>query len=183
MTGDSITPEQPPSEALSAPQSDETPAVGTSRASRDGSGPQTGAQRFAPGWAPHMDAYAKNFPTPAPPPDGVRDQIAETLAGHAGSRAFLTDEPGWDHARAAWHAHADAVLRVPVIAEALDAAAAVERVREACRGAVLKGEAYARESITDGEALLHLGTGYIDAATRILAALDRQEPPTTPPSA
>jgi bacterioferritin-associated ferredoxin len=86
-----------------------------------------------------MDAYAKNFPAPGdscpgfkpsglcqlcgddrrwhatPAPAALRDQIAETLAGHAGSRAFLTAEPGWDHARAAWYAHADAVLRVPAI--------------------------------------------------------------------
>jgi hypothetical protein len=92
-----------------------------------------------------MDAYAKNFPAPsdscpgftpsglcqlcgddrrwhaAPAPAALRDQIAEMLAGHAGSRAFLTAEPGWDHARAAWYAHADAVLRVPAIAEALAA--------------------------------------------------------------
>jgi bacterioferritin-associated ferredoxin len=50
-----------------------------------------------------------------PAPAALRDQIAEMLAGHAGSRAFLTAEPGWDHARAAWYAHADAVLRVPAI--------------------------------------------------------------------
>ncbi|WP_405888817.1 hypothetical protein OG762_36670 [Streptomyces sp. NBC_01136] len=42
----------------------------------------------------------------------LRDQIAESLAGHAGSKAFLADGREWDHARAAWYAHADAVLAV-----------------------------------------------------------------------
>ncbi|MDI9885938.1 hypothetical protein QMZ92_16510 [Streptomyces sp. HNM0645] len=89
-------------------------------------------QEHAPhAWEPQpgmTPVHCEGYGTPAP--DGFRDQIAETLAGHAGSKAFLTDEPGWDHARAAWHAHADAVLRVPVIAEALGAAAEVQRLRD-----------------------------------------------------
>lgn len=42
----------------------------------------------------------------------LRQQYAEALAGHAGSKAFLADGTEWDHARAAWYAHADAVLAV-----------------------------------------------------------------------
>jgi hypothetical protein len=42
----------------------------------------------------------------------LRDRIAEALAGHAGSKAFLADGTEWDHARSAWYAHADAVLAV-----------------------------------------------------------------------
>lgn len=42
----------------------------------------------------------------------LRAQYAEALAGHAGSKAFLAEGSEWDHARAAWYAHADAVLRV-----------------------------------------------------------------------
>ncbi|MFM9635917.1 hypothetical protein [Streptomyces turgidiscabies] len=42
----------------------------------------------------------------------LRDRIAESLAGHAGSKAFLADGQGWEHARTAWYAHADAVLSV-----------------------------------------------------------------------
>ncbi|WP_393075162.1 hypothetical protein [Streptomyces sp. LN704] len=42
----------------------------------------------------------------------LRDRIAEALAGHAGSKAFLADGTEWEHARAAWYAHADAVLAV-----------------------------------------------------------------------
>ncbi|WP_405883597.1 hypothetical protein OG747_36450 [Streptomyces sp. NBC_01384] len=44
--------------------------------------------------------------------NSLRGQIAESLAGHAGSKAFLADGSEWDHARAAWYAHADAVLAV-----------------------------------------------------------------------
>jgi hypothetical protein len=47
----------------------------------------------------------------------LREQIAEALAGHAGSKAFLADGTEWEHARAAWYAHADAVL--PIIQDAL----------------------------------------------------------------
>jgi hypothetical protein len=42
----------------------------------------------------------------------LRDRIAEALAGHAGSKAFLAEGHEWEHARAAWYAHADAVLSV-----------------------------------------------------------------------
>jgi hypothetical protein len=47
----------------------------------------------------------------------LREQTAESLAGHAGSKAFLADGTEWEHARAAWYAHADAVL--PIIQDAL----------------------------------------------------------------
>jgi hypothetical protein len=40
----------------------------------------------------------------------LRQRIAEALAGHAGSKAFLADGREWEHARAAWYAHADAAL-------------------------------------------------------------------------
>ncbi|MFH8627800.1 hypothetical protein ACH4A8_38935 [Streptomyces vietnamensis] len=42
----------------------------------------------------------------------LRQQIAEALAGHAGSKAFLAEGTAWDHARSTWYAHADAVLAV-----------------------------------------------------------------------
>lgn len=44
--------------------------------------------------------------------NSLREQIAEALAGHAGSKAFLADGTEWEHARAAWYAHADAALAV-----------------------------------------------------------------------
>jgi hypothetical protein len=47
----------------------------------------------------------------------LREQLAEALAGHGGSKAFLADGTEWEHARAAWYAHADAVL--PIIQDAL----------------------------------------------------------------
>lgn len=55
---------------------------------------------------------------PASPADGhsadpdLRERIAEALAGHAGSKAFLAEGPEWDHARDAWRAHADDALAV-----------------------------------------------------------------------
>ncbi|MEU3447224.1 hypothetical protein AB0H29_08335 [Streptomyces thermolilacinus] len=45
-------------------------------------------------------------------PGELRDRYAEALAGHAGSRAFLAEGSEWEHARAAWYAHADAALTV-----------------------------------------------------------------------
>lgn len=52
-------------------------------------------------------------PEPAQPRHAadLRQQYAEALAGHAGSKAFLAEGTEWDHARAAWYTHADAVLR------------------------------------------------------------------------
>ncbi|WP_189552901.1 hypothetical protein [Streptomyces lavendofoliae] len=93
--------------------------------------------------------------TPTPAPANVRNQIAEALAGHAGSKAFLTDEPGWDHVRTVWLAHADAVLRAPAIAEALTA---VEQVRQ-----------IAEHHLHDSD------DGTDPCAAAILAALDQQE--------
>ena len=46
----------------------------------------------------------------ATPDNPLRERIAEALAGHAGSKAFLADGREWEHARTAWYAHADAVL-------------------------------------------------------------------------
>ncbi|MGW9299637.1 hypothetical protein ACWHA3_02265 [Streptomyces cyaneofuscatus] len=52
-------------------------------------------------------------PTPADrPADQLRAAMAEALAGHAGSKAFLADGHEWDHARTGWYAHADAALSV-----------------------------------------------------------------------
>lgn len=42
----------------------------------------------------------------------LRQQIAEALAGHAGSKAFLAEGSAWEHARSVWYAHADAALSV-----------------------------------------------------------------------
>lgn len=53
--------------------------------------------------------------SPAPadhPADQLRAAMAEALAGHAGSKAFLADGHEWDHARTGWYAHADAALSV-----------------------------------------------------------------------
>ncbi|MFG2328285.1 hypothetical protein ACGFMM_01530 [Streptomyces sp. NPDC048604] len=55
--------------------------------------------------------------TPTPASSPLRDQIAEALAGHAGSKAFLADGTEWEHARNAWYAHADAVLTLPAVAD------------------------------------------------------------------
>lgn len=57
MTGDSFTPEQPPSGPLYARQSDETPKVGTRRGAGATSGPQTGAESLDP----RLRAYAAVF--------------------------------------------------------------------------------------------------------------------------
>ncbi|MFJ9633744.1 hypothetical protein ACIRU8_39230 [Streptomyces sp. NPDC101175] len=46
------------------------------------------------------------------PDNPLRRRLAEALAGHAGSAAFLADGSEWEHARAAWNAHADAALSV-----------------------------------------------------------------------
>lgn len=44
------------------------------------------------------------------PDNPLRKRLAEALAGHAGSKAFLADGHEWEHARTAWYTHADAVL-------------------------------------------------------------------------
>jgi hypothetical protein len=41
----------------------------------------------------------------------LREQLAEALAGHGGSKAFLADGTEWEHARRAWYAHADVAIR------------------------------------------------------------------------
>ena len=46
----------------------------------------------------------------ATPDNPLRERLAEALAGHAGSKAFLADGHEWEHARTAWYAHADVVL-------------------------------------------------------------------------
>ncbi|WP_103512946.1 hypothetical protein [Streptomyces sp. SM13] len=52
-------------------------------------------------------------PTPVDrPADQLRAAMAEALAGHAGSKAFLADGHEWEHARTGWYAHADAALSV-----------------------------------------------------------------------
>lgn len=51
MTGDSLSPEQPPSGPLYAPESHEPPAIGISRRPGVASGPQAGSQGFGePEW-------------------------------------------------------------------------------------------------------------------------------------
>ncbi|WP_221888933.1 hypothetical protein, partial [Streptomyces sp. WAC08241] len=42
--------------------------------------------------------------------EALRQQYAEALAGHAGSKAFLGEGTEWEHVRSVWYAHADAVL-------------------------------------------------------------------------
>lgn len=40
-----------------------------------------------------------------------RQQYAEALAGHAGSKAFLADGDEWNHMRSVWLAHAEVAIR------------------------------------------------------------------------
>jgi hypothetical protein len=65
----------------------------------------------------HPQPGDKLEPAANPTPEDLRQQLAEALAGHGGSKAFLADGTEWEHARAAWYAHADAVL--PIIQAAL----------------------------------------------------------------
>ncbi|GHB55812.1 hypothetical protein GCM10010331_49590 [Streptomyces xanthochromogenes] len=60
------------------------------------------------------DAYSQPTPEPAAhnEPADLRQRYAEAMAGHAGSKAFLADGREWEHMRAAWYAHADAVLTI-----------------------------------------------------------------------
>ncbi|MFC8282909.1 hypothetical protein [Streptomyces cyaneofuscatus] len=61
----------------------------------------------------HPAAECPADTTPADrPADQLRAAMAEALAGHAGSKAFLADGHEWEHARAGWYAHADAALSV-----------------------------------------------------------------------
>ncbi|MFI2314113.1 hypothetical protein AMK17_25250 [Streptomyces sp. CB00072] len=74
-------------------------------------------------------------PTPAAdrPADLLRDRMAEALAGHAGSKAFLADGHEWEHARTGWFAHADAALSVlpaPALAVARQLLGTTEGARE-----------------------------------------------------
>ncbi|MFF7631430.1 hypothetical protein [Streptomyces cyaneofuscatus] len=61
----------------------------------------------------HPAAECPADTTPADrPADQLRAAMAEALAGHAGSKAFLADGHEWEHARTGWYAHADAALSV-----------------------------------------------------------------------
>lgn len=68
--------------------------------------------------APQAVQHEDRTPECGSAPTDHREQIAEHLAGHAGSKAFLAEGNEWEHIRSVWRAHADAVLRVPAIAEA-----------------------------------------------------------------
>ena len=46
----------------------------------------------------------------APSRGPLRQRLAEALAGHAGSKAFLADGREWEQARTAWYTHADVAL-------------------------------------------------------------------------
>ena len=76
----------------------------------------------------------------------LREQLAEALAGHGGSKAFLADGTEWEHARSAWYTHADAVL--PIIQSALRD----QRDRQAEQGVALI-QRYADLRITFREVL------------------------------
>jgi hypothetical protein len=93
----------------------------------------------------------------------LRNRTAQALAGHAGSKAFLAKGTEWDHARAAWYAHADAVL------EAFSGAQEItERVRQAVY-------------IADTEDHTDWQRGFRACAGRVLFELDQwdQERPST----
>lgn len=101
-----MNPNSTPPEGSTGPQSAQE-ATETVRDADAENGPQTGAQRFVPGWGPHMDAYAKNFPQAAEHCGHLSPQTALTTPplecvlcpGHSGIHA---DETGvrWRSAQA-----------------------------------------------------------------------------------
>lgn len=134
MTGDSLTPEQPPSEPLYARESASGPVSGAPRGSGGSSGPQAGTDGFVPGWAPHMDAYAKSRPTPAPAADPLRDQIAAAIRPTMliGLQDAELDGPSGTQRINEWVDWiADAVLAVPAIR---DMQAELAALRAVARG-------------------------------------------------
>ncbi|MFJ3699548.1 hypothetical protein ACIPW9_36400 [Streptomyces sp. NPDC090052] len=80
----------------------------------------------------------------------LRDQYAEALAGTAGSKAFLADGSEWEHARAAWYAHADAVLAVRDTA--------MEQLRESLRAAEARTAELEQQIVIDTEVMEHADT-------------------------
>jgi hypothetical protein len=68
--------------------------------------------RFIPNEQPARTTPDNPVASTDTPDNPLREQLAEALAGHAGSKAFLAEGSEWEHARAAWYAHADAVLAV-----------------------------------------------------------------------
>ncbi|MFD3336121.1 hypothetical protein ACFWV1_26260 [Streptomyces sp. NPDC058700] len=66
----------------------------------------------ADGRGPNAPMQPEPVQTQYTPRSGLRQQYAEALAGHVGSKAFLADGTEWEHARSVWYAHADAVLAV-----------------------------------------------------------------------
>ncbi|MFI6103196.1 hypothetical protein [Streptomyces sp. NPDC051310] len=174
MTGDSHPTEQAPGTPLKAPQSPEPPIAGTDRRPGGPNGPQTGAESR----------------------DTLRDQIAEALAGRAGSKAFLAEGTEWDHARAAWYAHADAALRVlgteveqlradlDWTREALLQAQA-EATSEATRAdhaeAAVERVRAALDDLCDEPHPSHDHVCPDDVRRHVLAALEAPEPPVEPP--
>ncbi|MEU0665731.1 hypothetical protein ABZ508_26595 [Streptomyces lavendulocolor] len=159
---------------------------------------QAGVQGFVPGWAPHMDAYAKNFPQPVqhaghgspcedrpdgscaqPAPADLRDQIAAAIVEV--QAVADTGQP------LSAERYADAVLRVPAIAEAL---AALERSEEAEAALEMYGLWQrraekarrridrVRQAVDDLCREPHPTHDHVcpdDVRSRVLAALDQQE--------
>lgn len=152
---DSLTPEQPPSGPLYARESASDPRDGTERGEGGDSGPQTGAEGFVPGWAPHMDAYAKNFPRPTPEPE-LREQIAEALMAWAernnAPQYAAMRRP--DTVRQNAYSRADAVLAVPAIQQLQ---ATVARVRDECNRIEAAVRANPQDPDFDGAYLAAIG--------------------------
>ena len=138
MTGESVTPEQPPSGPLSARESASTPAVGPSRGTGGPSGPQTGAESLdrteVHYWDADKCAKAARLLAEHPPRNveilastALRDQYAAAIASYDHAVGQATDPAPGDHHHgqaAAVHAVRDRELE--------QARAAITEVRRLC---------------------------------------------------
>jgi len=102
--------------ALGTPRAPDSPAATETHTAH--TEPQTGTQSLGCGCDEPDDPGTVHRPdAPCYLNDGQtdRERIAEALAGHAGSKAFLADGSEWDHARDTWRAHADVALKALAI--------------------------------------------------------------------
>lgn len=104
----------------------------------------------------------------------LRQEYAEALAGRAGSKAFLADGTEWDHARAAWYSHADAVLAIrdQEIAQLQTRIDLAHQARRATTGYLDEIRVHLIRHGIDAEHLRHDG----DVPVRLQELLDTLDP-------
>ncbi|MGW0032079.1 hypothetical protein ACWDXD_19915 [Streptomyces sp. NPDC003314] len=142
-------------------------------------------------------AWGTDQPEPAQPRHtaDLRQQYAEALAGHAGSKAFLADGHEWEHVRSVWYAHADAVLTVRdaemermklLVAASSEDGQAVRMAAQYAERAIENGERAERaqaaldavRALADETDAYGYSSGWVLTVANVRTALDAHTTPT-----